>query len=34
MPEPEHDQRPPVGIAHVVLYTYRMEESAEFMRAI
>jgi hypothetical protein len=30
----EHDQRPPVGIAHVVLYTDRVEESAQFMRTI
>jgi len=28
----EHDQRPPVGVAHVVLETNRMEESARFMR--
>ena len=28
------DQRPPVGVAHVVLQTDRMEESAQFMRAI
>lgn len=26
------DQRPGVGVAHVTLYTDRMEESAEFMR--
>lgn len=26
--------RPAVGVAHVVLYTDRMSESAEFMRAI
>jgi hypothetical protein len=30
----EHDQRPPVGMAHVVLQTDRMEESARFMRTI
>lgn len=30
----EHDQRPPVGVAHVVLETNRMEESARFMRTI
>ena len=28
------DQRPPVGVAHVVLHTDRMEESARFMRTI
>ena len=28
------DQRPPVGVAHVVLQTDRMEESARFMRTI
>ena len=28
------DQRPPVGIAHVVLPTDRMEESTRFLRAI
>ena len=30
----EHDQRPPLGVAHVVLETDRMEESAQFMRTI
>ena len=30
----EHDQRPPVGVAHVVLETDRMEEFARFMRTI
>ncbi len=30
----EHDQCPAVGVAHVVLQTDRMEESARFMRAI
>jgi hypothetical protein len=30
----EHDQRPPVGVAHVVLETDRMDESARFMRTI
>lgn len=30
----EHDERPPVGVAHVVLDTDRMEESARFMRTI
>jgi hypothetical protein len=29
-----NDQRPPVGVAHVVLQTDRMEESARFMRTI
>jgi Glyoxalase/Bleomycin resistance protein/Dioxygenase superfamily len=29
-----NDQRPPVGVAHVVLHTDRMEESAQFMRTI
>jgi len=28
------EQRPPVGVAHVVLETDRMEESARFMRTI
>jgi hypothetical protein len=28
------DQRPAVGVAHVVLQTDRMAESARFMRAI
>jgi catechol 2,3-dioxygenase-like lactoylglutathione lyase family enzyme len=28
------DQRPAVGVAHVVLHTNRMEESARFMRTI
>ncbi|MGH8583140.1 MAG: VOC family protein, partial [Gammaproteobacteria bacterium] len=30
----ERDQRPTVGVAHVVLQTDRMEESARFMRTI
>jgi hypothetical protein len=30
----EHDQRPVVGVAHVVLYTDRMVESARWMRTI
>jgi glyoxalase/bleomycin resistance protein/dioxygenase superfamily protein len=30
----EPDQRPAVGVAHVVLYTDRMEETARFMRTI
>ncbi|MGC2049792.1 MAG: VOC family protein [Gallionella sp.] len=30
----EHDQRPAVGVAHVVLPTDRMAESAQFMRTI
>ncbi len=30
----EHDQRPPVGVAHVTLKTDRMEESTKFMRTI
>ncbi len=30
----EHDQRPPVGIAHVVVQTDRMEDSARFLRTI
>ena len=30
----EQDQRPPVGVAHVVLATDRMAESARFMRTI
>jgi hypothetical protein len=30
----EHDQRPPLGVAHVVLETDRMDESAAFMRTI
>ncbi len=30
----EHDPRPAVSVAHVVLHTDRMEESAEFMRVI
>jgi hypothetical protein len=29
-----HDDRPAVGVAHVVLHTDRMESSARFMRAI
>lgn len=28
------DQRPPIGIAHVVLHTDRLEDTAQFMRAI
>ena len=28
------DQRPPVGVAHVVLHTDRMTETAQFMRTI
>jgi hypothetical protein len=28
------EERPPVGVAHVVLETNRMEESARFMRTI
>ncbi len=30
----ENDQRPTIGVAHVVLQTGRMEESARFMRTI
>lgn len=30
----KHDQRPPVGVAHVVLQTDRMEDSARFLRTI
>ena len=30
----ETDQRPSVGVAHVVLETDRMEESARFIRTI
>ncbi len=30
----EHDRSPAVGVAHVVLHTDRMEESARFMRMI
>ena len=30
----EHDPRPPLGVAHVVLETDRMEESSRFMRTI
>ena len=30
----EHDQRPPLAVAHVVLETDRMEESAHFIRTI
>jgi hypothetical protein len=30
----EHDLRPAVGVAHVVLQTDRMKDSAEFMRTI
>ena len=29
-----NDQRPPVGVAHVVLETDRMSESTQFMRTI
>lgn len=29
-----HDQRPAVGVAHVVMQTDRMDESAAFMRTI
>jgi len=28
------DQRPPIGIAHVVMHTNRMEDSARFMRTV
>jgi hypothetical protein len=30
----EQDQRPAVGVAHVVLHTDRMKESARFMHTI
>lgn len=30
----ENEQRPAVGIAHVILHTDRMEESAQFMQTI
>lgn len=30
----ENEHRPPVGVAHVVLHTDRMKESAQFMRTI
>jgi hypothetical protein len=30
----EHDQRPPIGVAHVVLETDRIDESAQFLRTI
>jgi hypothetical protein len=30
----EHDLRPAVGVAHVVLQTDRMKDSADFMRTI
>jgi hypothetical protein len=30
----EPDQRPPVGVAHVVLQTDRMDDSARFLRTI
>lgn len=30
----KRDQRPAVGVAHVVLYTDRMQDSARFMRTI
>ena len=30
----EHDQRPPLAVAHVVLETDRMEDSGQFMRTI
>lgn len=31
---PDHDRRPPVGVAHVILETDRLAESARFMRTI
>src|SRR5690348_16427056 len=34
MTEDEADQRPPMAVAHVILRTARMEESARFMRTI
>lgn len=30
----KRDTRPPIGVAHVVLETDRMEESAQFMRTV
>jgi hypothetical protein len=30
----EHDKRPPLGVAHVVMETDRMDESAHFMQTI
>ena len=30
----QSDQRPPVGVAHVVLQTDRMDDSVQFMRTI
>lgn len=30
----EHDKRPPLGVAHVIMETDRMDESAHFMRTI
>ncbi|MCC6670922.1 MAG: glyoxalase/bleomycin resistance/dioxygenase family protein [Planctomycetes bacterium] len=30
----DSDQRPAVGVAHVVLYTDRMTETAQFMRTV
>jgi catechol 2,3-dioxygenase-like lactoylglutathione lyase family enzyme len=30
----QNDQRPPVGVAHVVLHTDRMDDSVQFMRTI
>ncbi len=30
----QNDQRPPVGVAHVVLQTDRMDDSVQFMRTI
>ena len=30
----DHDYRPPIGVAHVVLETNRMQESASFMKTI
>ena len=30
----DHDHRPPIGVAHVVLETNRMRESASFMKTI
>ncbi len=34
MTEDEKDQRPPIAVAHVVLYPARMEQSAQFMHMI
>ena len=34
MTEDEKDERPPVAVGHVVLYTSRMKQSAKFMHAI